>query len=84
MSVKLSNMMHSSNSVKTLSYFALQAGRRIFTSDHMVQVPLVYCYKSTSAYVIELIPEDRFSRTIQKRNKLQLFSSLAFFFIRDC
>ena len=68
MSVKLSNMMHSSNTVTTLLATLRckpeEESLQVITWHRTPTVPPVFCYKSTSAYVIELIPEDRFSRTI--------------------
>ena len=68
MSVKLSNMIHSSNSVTTLLATLRckpeEEPLQMITWHRKPTVPLVYYYKSTSAYVIELIPEDSFSRTI--------------------
>lgn len=68
MSVKFSNMIHSSKSVTTLLATLRckpeEESLQMITWHRTPTIPFVYCYKSTFAYVIELIRYGRFSRTI--------------------
>ena len=58
MSVKLSNMMHSSNSVLTLLATLRckpeEESLQVITWHRTPTVPLVYCYKSTTTYVRQI------------------------------
>ena len=85
MSVKLSNMIHSSNSVTTLLATLRckpeEESLQVITWHRKPTVPPVYCYKSTTAYIRQTKTDFR----AQFKSEAIYNSSLhlLFIFIRD-